>query len=118
TAHERLASALFRQAKYDEALAEFRKALEMDPDYYPALNGVGVSMLNKYLLSDKKDLDAREEALKALRRSLQIEHRQPTVVDLTTGYGGSTGPLNCLPNGGLQPGCNPGCPAPVQAIVL
>ncbi len=85
--HERLASALFRQQKYDEALAEFRKSLDMDPDYYPALNGVGVSMLNKYLLSDKKDLDAREEALKALRHSLQVEHRQPAVAELINRYG-------------------------------
>ncbi len=87
TAYERLASALFRQQKYDEALAQFRKSLELDPDYYPALNGVGVCMLNKYLLSDKTDLDAREEALKALRHSLQVEHRQPAVLDLISRYG-------------------------------
>jgi tetratricopeptide (TPR) repeat protein len=87
TAHERLASALFRQQKYEEALVQFRKALTLDPDYYPALNGVGVSMLNKYLLSEKRDLEAREEALKALRRSLQVEHRQPQVVDLLNRYG-------------------------------
>lgn len=86
-AYERLASALFRQQKYDDALAAFRKALEYDENYYPALNGVGVSLLNRYLLSDKKDLDARSEALKALRRSLQIEPRQPAVVDLVTRYG-------------------------------
>ena len=87
TAYERLASALFRQQKYDEALTQFRMALKLDPDYYPALNGVGVSMLNKYLLSEKRDLDAREEALKALRRSLQVEHHQPAVVDLLNRYG-------------------------------
>jgi tetratricopeptide (TPR) repeat protein len=87
TAHERLASALFRQQKYEEALGEFRKALEMDGNYYPALNGVGVCLLNKYLLSERKDLDARDDAIKALRRSLQIEHRQPQVADLITRYG-------------------------------
>jgi tetratricopeptide (TPR) repeat protein len=86
-AYERLASALFRQQKYDDALVQFRKSLELDADYYPALNGVGVCMLNKYLLSEKKDLDAREEALKALRHSLQVEHRQPAVLDLISRYG-------------------------------
>src|SRR5262249_21806665 len=48
-AHERLASSLFRQQKYEEALVQFRKALAIDHDYYPALNGVGVCLLNKYL---------------------------------------------------------------------
>ena len=83
----RLASALFRLQKYDESLTQFRKALELDPDYYPALNGVGVCMLNKFLLSDKKDRSAHDEAIQALRRSLQIELKQPAVVDLVTRYG-------------------------------
>jgi tetratricopeptide (TPR) repeat protein len=86
-AYERLASAHFRQQRYDEALGTFRKALELDPDYYPALNGVGVCMLNKFLLSDKKDRSAHDEAIQALRRSLQIELKQPAVVDLVTRYG-------------------------------
>jgi tetratricopeptide (TPR) repeat protein len=87
TAYERLASALFRQQRYDEALAMFQKALDVDRAYYPALNGVGVCLLNRYLLSEKKDVEARDQALKALRKSLQIERRQPAVVDLLTRYG-------------------------------
>ena len=86
-AYERLASALFRLNKFDESLASFRKALELDPNYYPALNGVGVNLLNKFLLSDKQDLDAKSEAIKSLRRSLQIEPKQPVVLDLVTRYG-------------------------------
>jgi tetratricopeptide (TPR) repeat protein len=87
TAYERLASALFRMGKYDDALTAFRKSLELDENYYPALNGVGVSLLNRYLLSEKKDLDSKTEGIKALRRSLQIEPKQPAVVDLVTRYG-------------------------------
>lgn len=86
-AYERLATALFRQQKYDDSLAAFRKALELDGNYYPALNGVGVNLLNKYLLSERKDLQSRDDALKALRRSLQIEPKQPAVIDLVTRYG-------------------------------
>jgi tetratricopeptide (TPR) repeat protein len=86
-AYERLATAHFRQRRYDEALANFRKALEVDPNYYPALNGVGVSMLNTYLLSEKKDLRALNEGVAALRRSVQIEPRQPAVVELLARYG-------------------------------
>jgi tetratricopeptide (TPR) repeat protein len=86
-AHERLASALFRQKQYDGALEQFRKSLELDADYYPALNGVGVCLLNRFLLSEKKDLDSRDEAIRVLRRSLQIEQKQPAVLDLVTRYG-------------------------------
>lgn len=86
-AYERLATALFRQERYDDALAMFRTALELDPDYYPALNGVGVCLLNRYLLSDRTDMEAREQAVRALRRSLQIQPRQPAVVDLLARYG-------------------------------
>ena len=86
-AHERLATALFRQKKYDEAVAAFRKSLELDAAYYPSLNGVGVCLLNRWLLTDKQDMEIKEEAVRSLRRSLQIEQKQPMVMDLITRYG-------------------------------
>jgi tetratricopeptide (TPR) repeat protein len=86
-AFERLAAAHFRQGRFDDALSNFRRALEIDPNHYPALNGVGVTLLNRYLMSNRQDLEARAEALRALRRSLQIERRQPVVVDLVSRYG-------------------------------
>jgi tetratricopeptide (TPR) repeat protein len=86
-AYERLAAAHFRQGRYDEALVNFRQALDIDANHYPALNGVGVTLLNRYLQSGREDLDARNEGLRALRRSLQIERRQPVVVDLVSRYG-------------------------------
>ena len=76
-AYERLGSSFFRQRKYDPSLEAYRKALELDPDYYPALNGLGVNMLNRYLWSEKRDEASRQEGLSSLRRSLQIEPRQP-----------------------------------------
>lgn len=87
-AHERLATALFRQKKYDESLVAFRHSLELDESYYPSHNGVGVCLLNRWLLSDKKDVAAKEEALKSLRRSLQLDRKQTVVIDLITRYGG------------------------------
>jgi tetratricopeptide (TPR) repeat protein len=86
-AYERLATALFKQRQYDPALANFRKSLELDQNYYPALNGVGVSMLNRYLASEKRDVEALNEGLAALRKSIQIERRQPAVVELISRYG-------------------------------
>ncbi|MEX2217461.1 MAG: tetratricopeptide repeat protein [Phycisphaerales bacterium] len=86
-AYERLATALFRQQKYDESLENFRKALELDGNYYPALNGVGVSLLNRYLAGERQDQASHREGVEALRRSLRIEPRQPAVVDLLARYG-------------------------------
>ena len=86
-AYERLGSCLFRLQKYPEALSYFRKSLELDANYYPAHNGVGVCRLNDYLWSEKSDLEARDEAMRSLRRSLQIERRQPRVIELVSRYG-------------------------------
>lgn len=86
-AYERLGSSQFRQQQYDEALATFRKAIELDPAHYPALNGVGVSLLNRYIWSDRTDGAALEEARAVFRRSLLIERRQPKIVDLLSRYG-------------------------------
>lgn len=85
-AYERLGAALFRSKDYDEALASFRKAIEIDANHYPALNGVGVCLLNRWVWSDQKDEAAHDEALRVLRRSLQIEPRQPKILELASRY--------------------------------
>ncbi len=85
-AYERLGSALFRQGSYDEALEAFRQAIEIDANHYPAWNGIGVSLLNKYLWSKKEYLNALDQARNALRRSLQIERNQPRIAELLTRY--------------------------------
>lgn len=90
-AHERLGFALFRLAEADDTLysaahAQFGKALELDPNYFPALNGVGICELNFYVWSDKNDLQAKDRGLAALRRSLQINRDQPRIAELLSRY--------------------------------
>lgn len=85
-AYERLGSGKFRLRKYNDAEETFRKALDIDPNHYPALNGVGVCLLNKYVWSGNKDEVSRDEAFKLLRRSLAAEPRQPRIVDLLSKY--------------------------------
>ncbi len=85
-AYERLGSGKFRLRKYNDAEETFRKALDIDPNHYPALNGVGVCLLNKYVWSGSKDEVARDESFKMLRRSLAVESRQPRIVDLLSKY--------------------------------
>jgi tetratricopeptide (TPR) repeat protein len=86
-AFERLGSALFRLKNYERALAAFRRATELDPNHYPAWNGVGVCLLNQYLWSERQDDRARQGALEALRRSLQIKTNQPRIIELVRRYG-------------------------------
>jgi len=85
-AYERLGAAEFRLKNYDDALASFTKATEIDPNHYPAWNGVGVCLLNKYLWSNKNDLVALDNARNALRTSLRIRHDQPRIAELLTRY--------------------------------
>lgn len=86
-AHERLGYAYFKMRRYDEAKDQFRRSLEFNGVYYPALNGLGVSLLNQYLLSDKQDEDAREEAIGLLQKSLRVKNEQPRIVELVSRFG-------------------------------
>jgi tetratricopeptide (TPR) repeat protein len=83
---ERLGVAYFNLRRYDDALAAFRKSLERDPNHYPALNGIGVCLLNQWVFSQQHDTAAHDEAIRSLRRSLQIERDQPQILELVSRY--------------------------------
>lgn len=85
-AYERLGSGLFRLKRYDDALAAFGQASDLDATHYPAFNGVAVCELNAYLWSSKTDAGARERAVAAMRQSLRIERSQPRIVELLRRY--------------------------------
>jgi tetratricopeptide (TPR) repeat protein len=85
-AYERMGWAHFRLGEYDESLQAYRKAIEMDPQHWPSLNGVGVNALNKWLLSKKADHEAALEARDVFRRSLRVNPDQPKVVSLMLKY--------------------------------
>ena len=98
---------LERMKKYDEAEAEFRKVLDVDPDNASALNYVGYMLADRNVrLSEARDLIAKAlvrepdngafldslgwvyfrlnrlpEAEESLRRSLEQMSRDPTVHD-------------------------------------
>lgn len=84
---ERTGYAYFQLRRYSRAIEAFRKAIEADPRHYPALNGVGVCLLNRYLSSDRQDTAALREAIETMRRSLRINRDQPRIVELISRYG-------------------------------
>jgi tetratricopeptide (TPR) repeat protein len=85
-AYERLGWGYFKLADYQKSLDAYRKAVELDPNHWPALNGVGVNAINTWLVSKKADDTSAKEARRALRRSLQINPDQPKVVTLLSNY--------------------------------
>lgn len=85
-AYERLGFARFRLSSFDAAKANFQRALDLDPDYFPALNGLGVCLLNDWIGSDRRDMAAKDRGCACLRRSIQIERDQPQILEVVTRY--------------------------------
>jgi tetratricopeptide (TPR) repeat protein len=86
-AYERLAWGYFRIGDYDKSLQSYRRAVDLDPRHWPSWSGIGVNLLNAWLLSDHTDQDAFREARSAFRRSLQINPDQPRLITLMSNYG-------------------------------
>ncbi|MEN0019394.1 MAG: tetratricopeptide repeat protein [Planctomycetota bacterium] len=87
-AFERLGSAEFRSRRYQDALAAFTRATQLNAQHYPAHNGIAVCQLNRYVWSERRDTAALDAALAAMRTSLRIEQNQPRILDLLSKYGG------------------------------
>ncbi len=85
-AWERRGAAMFRLSDFEGATISFERALELDGEHYPALNGLAVLRLNEFLRSGQTDSVALEQALDHFRKSLQIEHRQPKVRELLSRF--------------------------------
>lgn len=86
-ARERLGYALFKMRDYVRAEEEFRLSIDLDARHYPALNGLGVCLLNQYLATGRADDVPRKQAVELFRRSLKINPRQPKIVELLTRFG-------------------------------
>jgi tetratricopeptide (TPR) repeat protein len=85
-AFERLGWCRFKLREYDAAVEAYRQSVEIDGEHWPAHNGIAVSALNRWLLSDRRDEPARAEAAEHFRRSLRINPDQPKLVELVLNY--------------------------------
>lgn len=86
-AYERLGYATFKLRDYDKSETSYRAALKLDKEYFPAMNGLAVNLLNDYIRSNRTNNEALQEALSMLRRSLQLNKSQPKIVELLSRYG-------------------------------
>lgn len=85
-AFERLGAGYFKLRRYEDSKSAFNRAIDIDGNHYPAINGSAVCLLNQYFFSNEKDEAARLEAVRLMRRSLQIERQQPKIVELLGRY--------------------------------
>ena len=86
-AFERLGWSLFRLSEFAKSDEAYRKSIELDPAYWPALNGVGVNALNLWIQGGKNPDDPlRDEARLMLQRSLRANPDQPKVAALLLKY--------------------------------
>ena len=85
-AYERMGYAEFKLYKYDEALKCFRTSVEIDPNYAPGHTGIGICLLNEYVFGKQTNDALRVEALSHLRTSVQLDPRQPYVIELINKY--------------------------------
>jgi len=85
-AYERIGYGWFKLRDYEKSVEAYNRAVEIDPNNWPSWNGIGCNAVNQWLLSKKRDDQAKAEASAALRRSLRINPDQRSVVELVTTY--------------------------------
>lgn len=86
-AYERLGWGHFRLGEYEESIQAYRAAVDLDSQHWPSWSGIGVNALNQWLLSNREDTAAFNEARRAFRRSLLINRDQPRLVTVMSNYG-------------------------------
>ena len=86
TAHERLGVCLFKQRQYEDALREFKKAVELDGEDTAALNGLGVAYMTLYIEGGRDNTFQRDQAMKAWSRSLDLKPNQRSIIALVSRY--------------------------------
>jgi tetratricopeptide (TPR) repeat protein len=76
----RLGDAYAADKKYADAITQYRGALKLDPNYYPALNNIAAVHIMEYKDGLNLDDAKRKAALEAWQQSLSIHREQPDVM--------------------------------------
>ena len=84
--YERLGWAYFRVGDYEKSLNGYREAVRIDSRHWPSWNGIGVNLLNAWVVGGKKDVSLKGSAKAAFEKSLLQNPEQPKVVKLMKAY--------------------------------
>jgi deoxyribonuclease-4 len=84
---ERVGWARFRAGEYESSSDAYRAAVAADRRHWPSWNGIGVNALNRWLLSERREVAAANEARQAFRTSMEINPDQPRILRLMATYG-------------------------------
>ncbi len=76
---KRYGDALVVAKRYDEAAAQYDKALAANPGYWPALNGKAEMRAKQYDEGLQLNIGQKTEAIELYKRSLQLNSNQPQV---------------------------------------
>ncbi|MEA2711580.1 MAG: hypothetical protein QOF78_4181 [Phycisphaerales bacterium] len=76
---KRFGDALAKAGRFDDAVAQYQAALNVDPNYYPALNEIGWTRIAEYRKNLELDDSKRAEALAMWDKSLAINPDQPKI---------------------------------------
>ena len=85
-AYERLGRAFFRLQKYELSMEAYEKAVELNPESWASLNGLGVNALNAWLKSGRSDAQMALTARESFHSSLRINPDQPKLIEILTSY--------------------------------
>jgi tetratricopeptide (TPR) repeat protein len=66
----------------DESVDAYRRALELNPNHWRALNGIGTNAMYRWQLSQRRDAAAARDARDAFRKSLRVNPNQPEIIRL------------------------------------
>jgi len=83
---ERLGYAQYKARRFDEAFKSFRATLIIDRHNIPAMNGLGVCLMTRYLQSGRLVPAQRNEAVALWKRSITLRPNQPRIIELLTRY--------------------------------
>ena len=78
-AHQRYGDALVLEGRDDDALLQYEIALRRDPQYWPAMNQIGLILIRKYQAGLTLDENLRMQAIAMWNHSLAIQPDQPLI---------------------------------------
>jgi tetratricopeptide (TPR) repeat protein len=76
-ARKRYGDALVLEGRDDDAFRQYAEALSRNPDYWQALNQMGMIVLRRYISGSELNEDLRKQAIAIWRRSIDLNPDQP-----------------------------------------